>query len=96
MLLMTSPLLMKMYYIENEQLGNGLLGQHLMLCENELPLTPFFVAVRQFYCKSTEKMLKTFYLGTFFFMTCMLLILPVSNCKVNILVSLAKWFSQLN
>ena len=42
MLLMTSPLLMKMYYIKNEQLGNALLGQHLMLCENELPLTPFF------------------------------------------------------
>ena len=56
-----------------------------------MPLTPFFVTVRQFYRRSTEKPFGDSLVRD-------LLVLNPTNvtaCKVDILVSLAKHFLQL-
>ena len=61
-----------------------------------MPLTPFFVAVKQFYHRSTEKMLNKFPFGDSLLHD-LLVLNPtkVLGCKVDILVSLAKRFPQL-
>ena len=47
--------------LDNEELGIGTdTWATLTVLQEEMPLTPFFVTVKQFYRRSTEKMLKKF------------------------------------
>ena len=67
MLLITSLLsLTDENLLDNEELGIGInIWATLTVLQEEMPITPLFVAVKQFYHRSTEKMLKKFTLGDF-------------------------------
>ena len=82
--------------LDNEELGIGTdTWATLTVLQEEMPFTPFFVAVKQLYRRSTEKMLKKFPFGDSLFRDLLVLNPKVSGCKVDILVSLAKRFPQL-
>ena len=84
--------------LDNERIGIGThTWETLTIMQEELSLTPFFSAAKQFYRRSTEKMLKKFPFGDTLLRD-MVILNPnqVMACNVDTLVSLAKRFPQLN